>query len=370
MSFIPLFLSDRKLEGVHGLRGCAALGIVLFHQRAIPGLELPSPASDFIDHLYLSVLFFFALSAFTLAHSHTIAPTSYKAYLAKRFFRIAPLFYAVIFWNLTRIPAPGLDVLLTNFAFIFNLVPGLEQSLAWAGWSVGVEMIAYLLLPFFFAAWRPVWAAAVGYCACVLISAALWWLFDRSPTLPPNYAYFFVGTNLSAFAAGILAYRLYGTSRHAEMPRRPWWPGVGAVSLGMMIALYLDVLGLHYRSPGFYFSLWALAFALACSKQAEEPIRVLRTRAMQWLGDRSFSVYLLHPIVIELGKPIYASVGDLGVGQVATYLGSLAITLSILFILAETTYRLVELPGMRIGSRLSSRLDTQQPIRAAARGAA
>lgn len=40
--------------------------------------------------------------------------------------------------------------------------------------------------------------------------------------------------------------------------------------------------------------------------QSLYPSRLLKHDAAQWLADRSFSIYLLHPIVIEYGKPVYA----------------------------------------------------------------
>lgn len=69
MKAAALSPSDRILKGLHGLRGLAAFGIVLFHLQAIPSLHLPGPFDGAIGHLYLAVHLFFVLSAFSLAHA-------------------------------------------------------------------------------------------------------------------------------------------------------------------------------------------------------------------------------------------------------------------------------------------------------------
>jgi peptidoglycan/LPS O-acetylase OafA/YrhL len=91
-----------------------------------------------------------------------------------------------------------------------------------------------------------------------------------------------------------------------------------------------------------------------CLWQAIAPSRVLGSGPIQWLGDRSYSIYLLHPIVIELSKPLYAVLKvalPLSAGEF--YWLCLLVTFFILFSLAEITYRLIEVPGMFLGSHAS-----------------
>ena len=143
----PLIQADRKLEGIHGLRGLAALSIVLFHFVYIARIPAPRWLAFTTTHFNLGVLLFFSLSALSLYHSSKFAPASFGAYLVKRFFRIAPLFYLMLGYMLWWGGVPDSNVLLINLTFSFNLFPGQHQSLVWAGWSVSVEMLFYLLLP-------------------------------------------------------------------------------------------------------------------------------------------------------------------------------------------------------------------------------
>lgn len=80
------------------------------------------------------------------------------------------------------------------------------------------------------------------------------------------------------------------------------------------------------------------------------------TPSLQWLGDRSFSVYLLHPVVInglESLNPKLSGFAQLpATGQL---LAALAITLPILLVAAHLTYRYIELPGIAVGRCLAAR---------------
>lgn len=359
-----------KLEGVHGLRGLAALLIVLFHLKAVPGIPLPPPFAGLVGQLYLSVMLFFVISAFALTHTSRRSPATLAAYAIKRFFRIAPLFYAVLAFILWRGGLPDWHVLLANLTFTFNLVPGFEESLVWAGWSVGVEMVFYALLPALLALCRD-WRRAAAACAGALaLSLWLWSVLLGHPGLPANYVYFFVGSNLVSFVAGIAAYRLFERLRGGGGARAralvPW------VALALLVAASGDVLGLASRLPGAFVAAHGLAFAAACLWQAVRPSAALRLRALQWLGDRSYSIYLLHPIVIVLLMPRYEGLwAALGVTGGAAYLAAAAVTLPAVFAAAEVTYRLVETPGIALGARLAARFPAPAapPVPASAAGA-
>lgn len=144
---VPLIPSERKLDGLHGLRAVAALSVVLFHLQAKPALPQPAWLAAVTIHFYLAIQLFFVISAFSLSHSGRYAPASYRAYLVKRYFRIAPLYYVMLAYLLWRLGFPGWPALVANLTFTFNLFPGLEVGLVFAGWSVGVEMLFYLVLP-------------------------------------------------------------------------------------------------------------------------------------------------------------------------------------------------------------------------------
>ncbi|MGE5669045.1 MAG: acyltransferase family protein [Betaproteobacteria bacterium] len=353
-----LIQSGRKLEGLHGLRAAAAIAVVLFHLHVLLGVPEPAWLAAVTTDFYLSVQLFFVISAFSLFHSRRYAPARYPGYLVKRFFRIAPLYYVMLAWYVLRqTQFPGWGALLANLTFTFNLVPGLEVGIVNAGWSVGVEMMFYLLLPVLLVTLNGVTAFVLLYLAVALTSTAFWSLTTGLPGLREYYAYYSLLGSMPAFAAGLLAYRIFVTLD--PRPRRKLWKLVFGVAFAVLLVLdYRDPLGLHWRAAGLYFAAWGLPFGLLCLWQALYPSAPMRAGAVQWVADRSFSIYLLHPVVLEWLWQADAFLDRHGVAGAALLrpIGLVA-GVALLFVIADVTYRYIELPGIAAGRRLAVRID-------------
>lgn len=240
------------------MRGVAALLVIFFHQRAILNLRLPTALETIIDHLYLSVHLFFVVSAFTLFHSHHCSPVSTTNYLIKRFFRIAPLFYTALLFQIWQSGLPDVATTFLNFSLLFNLAPGFLSSINWAGWSIGVECLFYLLLAALFL--RPnliydqmkiISLALVG----TFLTVFIWGLAIKYPgVISMEYAYFSFVTNLTPFFFGLAAYATF--LKHS-----------GNLSIGsrrliviiapsaLLIFCYFDPINLHWNIAGLYFAL-------------------------------------------------------------------------------------------------------------------
>ncbi len=361
---IPLIQSERKLDGLHGLRAVAATAVVLFHLEAMPGVPRDPWLATLAGTFYLSVQLFFVISAFSLYHSSRYAPARYPAYLVKRFFRIAPLYYVMLGYVAWRMGFPGWGEFLANATFTFNLFPGLEQGMVFAGWSVGVEMIFYLMLPGLLFLLRSRIAYALLFVATTAMSVMLWRFTAGSTTLHENFAYYSLIGNLPAFAAGLFAYRVFIVLDRS--PRHAWANHAFAATFVLALALaVIDPLELHWRASGLYFAAWALPFAVLCLWQALYPGRLMRARLAQWLADRSFSIYLLHPVVLAVLRRGYQWLGDRGVPDGGwLYPACVAGALFALLGAAEITYRCVELPGIAVGRRFAARINAGgKPIR-------
>ena len=135
----------RLLPGIHGLRGVAALAVVLFHLVHLANISVPPGFSFIANDFGKGVHLFFVLSAFSLMHSteHTLRrPTWMKEYFIKRFVRSAPLYYFIVasmaLWPLVQSHslAVSLQSLFLNRTFTFGFAPW--TGIVWAGWTVGV----------------------------------------------------------------------------------------------------------------------------------------------------------------------------------------------------------------------------------------
>src|SRR6478609_6857089 len=195
------------LPGLHGLRAMAAIMVLLFHLHAIPHLAVPGLLPWIATHFGLGVHLFFALSAFSLAWANPQAASRPGPYLVKRFFRIAPLYWLLATLILLVGGWPGTGRVLAEYGFAFNFIPGWQGGLVPAGWTVGVEMPFYVLLPLLLRI-RGIGGMAL---AAILATALSWgarrWLEAAMPG--SDYPQIALASNAWVFVLALLAYRIF-----------------------------------------------------------------------------------------------------------------------------------------------------------------
>jgi len=361
VSVIP---APRLLPAVHGLRGLAATSVVLFHLHHLNNLALPGELSFIGTHFGLGVQLFFVLSAFSLFYSTTpsIGKSGWaRDYFFKRFFRIAPLFYVMLVaWTALfysrQAPPPKLDLLL-NLVFAYNFVPGKHESIVAAGWTIGVEMVLYAILPVLFLTLTRLRSAVIFFFFAVTVSLIARVALLRMGGAVGQYAHFAFITSLGVFAAGILAFFAYRALGRSPSDRTCGAP-LSAVNWGLVavdVALFVGLaspLGAVLLSAGRADILvWALLFGVVLVWQALFPLRPLASNAMEFVGERSYSIYLLHPMMIfwltPVNQRLYAEVESF-IGAWA-FLACAALTLAVVIGGAALTYRIVEVPGINLG---------------------
>jgi peptidoglycan/LPS O-acetylase OafA/YrhL len=347
----------RILPGVHGLRAIAALGVALYHVAML--IRLPPSELMFVRYYFsYGVPLFFVISGFSLALSTLpqIGRENWmRAYFMKRFFRIAPLFYALLVFRVLHRAARGraFDVadIVLNVTFTFNLVPGKHESIVAAGWTIGVEMVFYALLPAILVCARGWLATAALALVAVAISLSARAIFPTLEGLPSNYAVMSFASNVQFFAIGILAYHVFDALKQRPVGS----PRVGAAGTAVTVGLLMMiVLGPLTYVNGANTPLWGLLFGVLCIWQALAPGRVNGSRAFVYLGERSYSIYLLHPMVILLPRQHWRA-WDEGLTQAIGDWSFVVISVAVLGLtiaLSVVSYALIEVPGMRLGSHL------------------
>jgi len=334
-SIIP---KQQLLPALLGLRAVAAIAVLLYHLFHLVKLPLP-PGCGFVGtHFGLGVKLFFVLSGFSLCHStcHTLGRQTWiRDYALKRFFRIAPLFYAMLavwvgfFWM--RGVSTDFSTVVLNLSF-YCLLPVLLATVGSLRTAVGLFLVA----------------AVVSHAGREALAGG--------GDLLARYAGLSFICSLVVFAAGIAAYHLW-----RALPAGRWAAvAVAVVTLGLA-ALLLSPLRAGLLGPwGVVVPLWSLCFAGLTVWQAAAPGLLLASRPMQFLGDRSYSIYLLHPLVIVLLKEptrqLHAASTPL-VGDWAFFVAGGFLTAAVVAA-ATVTYALVEVPGIRLGRWLIGRLDS------------
>jgi peptidoglycan/LPS O-acetylase OafA/YrhL len=341
----------RRLQGVDALRGVAASMIVVFHVIGLNQLKVPAALSFVPAYFGFGVPLFFIISAFSLFYTYFDRLTGTDQvvdYLMRRFTRIAPLFYAMlVVWILTAHFKFRQSVnpaeLLANLAFFFNFIPAWQTSIVWAGWSIGVEFLFYALLPMLIALLRTTRASIIALVFCV----GLAWSFQRSPAAP-DYGFFKYGP---FFAMGIVVWQFFRTT--AVSARK--LAATGSLAAAILFAAIMVWPGrissfiwstLSWRDSEFY--LLGGVLALLVYSQALHPIIVISNRLTRFLGEISFSLYLLHPWIIMSCRPAYVFLAaKLSPGLCFCF--ATAGTFAVVVPAAWVSYRIIEAPGMALG---------------------
>jgi peptidoglycan/LPS O-acetylase OafA/YrhL len=352
-----------RLDFLDTLRGLAAIYVVCFHVVYMPEPNLPAPVwlLPAIEAGATGVALFFVLSVFSLCYTmprHEATSSPLTSFYIHRIFRILPLLY---FWLLVMVSRDwlrpdhrySLPELGANVLVLFNFFPKWQGGIVTASWTIGVEMVFYAIFPF---AWYALRRRAWRWLAILLLGAGCWFgatamAFGLSWMGAPMGFFY----HLPVFVIGFGTYFVWQTFFRTRKPGHHRAIGQVMCALGLAIGFSTTygMLPAVLASRGWYdlavsyslillgLSLWSPAFVV--------------NRVTSLLGVMSFSIYLAHPIVISRMHGVYERVYASGVGGGAALGASIVATLMVLLPLSWLTYRLIELPGMRLGKLLVNR---------------
>lgn len=316
---------------------------------------MPRIVAQVIGYMGIAVQIFFAISGFSLCcgYFHRLSqPTELSRFYLRRYLRIAPLFYLVLAaWMARRLyfgwPLPTVGDLLLNMSFLFSFVPGKQESLVAAGWSIGIEMAFYAAFPLLIILLKNVRTAAVGFVITFLLSIA-GSLYLHSLDLHRTFDWMNPETQLPFFVAGILCFHIF---RWIETNRPDQKRMIALILLiGSPAALWLTGrwgLGINVGKWSFdryYIGLLVMPLVLAF---ALYPLRLLVNPVTVYIGKISYGIYLMHPFVIMTGaKFVQTHLVTTGHTGMATSLPVLAFLIGATSVLAAASYEWMEKPIM------------------------
>ncbi|MFD7705796.1 acyltransferase family protein [Streptomyces sp. NPDC059786] len=305
----------RHVLGLDGLRGLAALYVLLFHcwLYTFPGYP-DSSAPGWLDGLMfgrLAVVFFLVLSGFSLALSparHGWRLGGIAPFLRRRAWRILPAYWAALTMSLIFCwyegpasrhgPPTGVTVLVYGFLAQDVFTAPTPNG---AFWSIAVEAELYLLFPLLLFVRRRRWGATVlALCVTLPVVALGVTAAGASPVEGDNW----LAPHLApVFVAGVLG---AGVLVAPERVRRlPW--GWFAVLAALPVLVLGVVQGSVWTVNHYFWIDLAVAPAMAmllASVATGRPallVRFLTTRLLRGLGGFSYSLYLIHlPIVLAV----------------------------------------------------------------------
>ena len=379
-----------------GLRGTCALIVALLHFVEFAGL----PPGAFLEHSVVFVDFFFVLSGFVIAHSFWTdvdSPKAAGAFMLRRFGRLYPLHLVILViwlgiectrlvasWNGATAAQPftgatSVNSLLSNLVLMQAL--HLHDGITWnyPSWSISVDFWTYLIFALVMVmvahASHRVRIAAMA--AVVVLSGA-----TSIPLLMAGKVMtydFGIVRCLYGFFSGVLAYQLFSRRQARGIVL------TGALASGLEIAVVGAVLAyeiLDDTGPLLFFAPFVFATATVIfAHEGGIVSRLLRSALFPRIGDWSYSIYMVHAIVLINGVargavlavtwlkiPVDTSRGtDPGaiLGALAGQGPAWAVGLALVFVAATlaasaVTYRLIEVPARTLANRWASRLHARR----------
>ncbi|MFO1127472.1 MAG: acyltransferase [Rhodospirillales bacterium] len=350
---------QHRLAFLDSLRGLAALYVVLYHLTVIPDpdLKLPRWASSWVLYGGSGVTLFFVISAFSLSltmPNHIASGRPLISFYVHRFFRIAPLFYALIIFSVLR-DFYSFGVLrswteiLASVLFYANFVPRYANIFVSAGWTIGVEMPFYAIFPLFYFRCTSLTQKITACLLFVFVYScfiALAPYVVREKYLEAYVGYLTIFKYLPTFIMGMCAYDLWA-SRKVQNGGRD----LGLLLVAVFFVMFAGLLG--GRVGGFFdpFYWQSLTFVCLVVGLSLAPIGIMVNRATRFLGKISYSLYLIHFPVIYHIVP-YQRIYDLPIGTSLKFLTSVAVTCAIVIPLSYLTFRLIENPGIWLGRKV------------------
>lgn len=301
-------------DALDGLRGVAAILVVLFHLFEGSARDFQFHTDQIINHGYLAVDFFFMLSGFVIGYAYDDRWGSMTvwSFFKRRLVRLQPmvvlgmalggaLFYfqgSEIFPHLAETPLWKMLLVMT-VGFTLLPVPVSLDIRGWTemhplngpAWSLFFEYIANILYAVLIRKFSNKWLAVLVFLAgCALIHQCYtqgnniggW-------TLNVEQCRIGLTRLMFPFFGGLLLYRLCkpGNIRHAF-----WW-----CSLLLIAALAMPHVGgaEHFRLNGLYDAFCIIAvFPAVVFLGASHAASPFSSKAFRFLGDISYPLYITH----------------------------------------------------------------------------
>lgn len=285
-----------------------------------------------------------------------------ERFYVRRIFRIYPALWlsvvlTLVLWWAIKSPAAGASGVLSDWAtsaypdaptakLVALTLGGLYVHLNWPMWTLRVELFYSLAFPVLFLLIRNPRTRLPSLGLLLAIAVA--------PMIPRNLSLHYA----LAFALGAA---IPFTTSKRNLPYR----AIAAVAFVVLMysRIVLEHLHVDWKSIE-DIEIVVSAIVIYCLYHNKAPVPVLENRTVSFIGDISYSVYIIHfPILFALASAMLAVVGPAFVHAqpLASVLLLGLVTLAATLVAAALSRRYVERPGEQAGRALCNALFGPRP---------
>lgn len=356
-----------RSTAIDGLRGYLAFGVFIhhaaiawhFHQSGQIGMP---PERAFAQIGQVGVALFFMITGFLfwdrlLTQGRNL---DWQAFAISRVFRLYPLYLPLLAavtltvfylkdWTLLETPSELLKQLSLWLIFDrpdINQVQGTGTLISNVTWTLTYEVYFYLSLPLLgmIFIYR---GGHVKTIACLIGLYLLAQIVGWEHSLKKKYLLSFVGGIGAAYWIRRPSLVAWGRSRIAAI--------VAVVLLLVVLTL------LHKTFAVFPLLLLSLFFCVVVS--GNDLFGALALRSARWMGEVSYSTYLLHGFLLWwVVYHLYPQMG-LALDDPLPFLAVIAVCCVLLVLISSLTFLLFEKPGIAKGKQLAQKLRLRRETR-------
>lgn len=374
--------ADRRTHFValDAMRGIAILVVVLTHTSGywfkttrypldIPLLQVA--LSKVFSLAHLAVVLFFLLSGYLLAWTEEgrrdRGSYSILSYVRRRAFRLIPAYYTAIALILLLRPGnPTFSTLASHLTFLQGFVPAYPGGVDAAFWTLTPEIVFYAALPLIVLKLRKVWHRAAILAVLVALSLATRLSMSgyilEPAALNENFdgtrLFFFPTTLLYLFIVGMLLKMFIerlNASERVNRWQRPVALAFTIIPLPVLVAYpYLGLRQQQILQSPMTMLPEAMTIMLFVAALLGSPLLkpILRWRPLVFLGEISYSMFLLHRTILLLLTGYVLSWVDpwLEKGDLVAWTAFAAFAALMMFIFTAVSYlsyRFIESPFLR-----------------------
>lgn len=348
-----------RVSYLDALRGVAIFGVFTVHA------TYNFMAQYKIDHFFLSiekilvsgmngVILFFMISSYGLYLSFEEQKKngsySIRDYFVRRIFRIVPLYFVVLtsvaFFSSDKI---SFFDLLGHYFFVNGFFEGIQNNIIGVEWTMSVEWFFYFILPYliFSMSSKEVEKNVFLVSLAVSLVCTLLGIYTKS-----DYWHFLPLKWIAIFYLGVYAYKFhydvtdntitfrskdgyYHYTFAHNVKYKKYYPWVIFLALPYIVPI-------PFAAYAYAFIFFVLLLYL---KQNNSPF--LMYKAIIFLGNISFSMYLIHMPIIHLvaSHDLIAFTGNKYMAFIAAFI----ITFVLAFLASVFLYATIEKNGMLLG---------------------